>query len=219
MTLPNTVIDAMIEAGCSAEQLAAAMKAANADAEARAQHKREVDAARKRRQRERDAGVSRTVTRTARDSTDSLAGVTRVEDKPLPTEIEPQEGKKENARAALSPGFDEFWSLFPNKVGKAEAVKAFAKAAKLVDLATMMAGLRRYVAKTDDRPWCNPATWLNQARWDDQPAVVVPMARAGPAQRPTLIDLIDQKMGVSHADPRPAQTAVLDLPAAAYGHR
>jgi hypothetical protein len=29
---------------------------------------------------------------------------------------------------------------------------------------------RRYIGKTDDRPWCNPATWLNQERWADQPA-------------------------------------------------
>ena len=30
------------------------------------------------------------------------------------------------------------------------------------DLAdALMAALLRYAAKTDDRPWCNPATWLN----------------------------------------------------------
>jgi hypothetical protein len=30
----------------------------------------------------------------------------------------------------------------------------------------------RYAAKTDDRPWCNPETWINQGRWEDRPASV-----------------------------------------------
>lgn len=50
---------------------------------------------------------------------------------------------------------------------------------KRVPMDDLMAGLRRYVAKTDDRPWSNPATWLNQDRWDDQPAPV-PRNRAPP---------------------------------------
>lgn len=84
--------------------------------------------------------------------------------------------------------WDEFWALFPNKVGKADAVKAFDKARKRVDRQTMLAGLQRYVDKTDDRPWCNPSTWLNQDRWADQPAQV---ARTGPTstRKPTALDI------------------------------
>lgn len=66
--------------------------------------------------------------------------------------------------------FTQFWKIYPHKVGKKDAEKAFGKAKKTVDFETLMAGLRAYAAKTDDRPWCNPATWLNQGRWDDQPA-------------------------------------------------
>ena len=73
--------------------------------------------------------------------------------------------------------FDRFWQLYPNKVGKGAAQAAFAKASKRIDFDTLMAGLRRYVAKTDDRPWCNPATWLNQDRWDDAPASAQPIKR------------------------------------------
>lgn len=51
MSLSSAVIDAMIAAGCTAEQLGAAMKAANGEVDARAARKREADAARKRRQR------------------------------------------------------------------------------------------------------------------------------------------------------------------------
>lgn len=73
----------------------------------------------------------------------------------------------------LKAEFDrEFWPLYPNKIGKPEGLKSFVKARSKADLETIMAGLRRYVAKTDDRAWCNPATWLNQERWGDAPAVV-----------------------------------------------
>jgi hypothetical protein len=65
--------------------------------------------------------------------------------------------------------FVAFWQQYPHKVGKPTAQKAFEKACKRAPVPEIMAGLARYAAKTDDRPWCNPATWLNQDRWADQP--------------------------------------------------
>ncbi len=83
------------------------------------------------------------------------------------------EGKKELVERGPRP-FDRFWELYPNKVGKRDAEKMFDRVMKTgrVDFETLMAGLLRYASKTDDRPWCNPATWLNQDRWTDQPAEV-----------------------------------------------
>lgn len=75
--------------------------------------------------------------------------------------------------------FDQFWAVYPNKVGKRAAEKAFAAARKRVSQADLMAGLVAYTRKSDDRPWCNPATWLNQDRWEDRPAQQP--VRAGPA--------------------------------------
>jgi hypothetical protein len=77
----------------------------------------------------------------------------------------------------------EFWALYPHKVAKNAARKAAAKIerANLVDLETLLAALRRYIGKTDDRPWCNPATWLNEHRWTDEPAAV----STGPPRRST----------------------------------
>lgn len=74
--------------------------------------------------------------------------------------------------------FDEnqfiiFWSEYPHKVGKAAARKAFDKAGKRVEFQKLIDALIQYKNKTDDRPWCNPATWLNQERWDDAPAPAV----------------------------------------------
>jgi hypothetical protein len=67
--------------------------------------------------------------------------------------------------------FEVFWSKYPHRVGKKAAAKAFASAIKRTSLEQMLAGIDRYVAtKPSDRPWCNPSTWLNQDRWEDQPA-------------------------------------------------
>lgn len=66
--------------------------------------------------------------------------------------------------------FEMFWLDYPNKVGKAAAKNAFEKALDRIDFVALMNGLQRYINKTDDRPWCNPSTWLNQDRWEDQPA-------------------------------------------------
>jgi hypothetical protein len=76
--------------------------------------------------------------------------------------------------------WDQFWQAFPNKVGKPVARKALDKARhRCPHWDDFWAGLQRYVKKTDDRAWLNPATFLNQDRWADQPA----MAAAGsPAQ-------------------------------------
>lgn len=67
---------------------------------------------------------------------------------------------------------ERFWELFPNKIGKASALKKLEKIAKSdrVTFLDLMAALDRYVRKTDDRPWCNPETWINQERWTDEPA-------------------------------------------------
>ena len=64
--------------------------------------------------------------------------------------------------------FDAFWSLYPNKTGKLAGRKAWDKAIERAEVDVIMAGLQRYVNKRDNRHWCNPATWLNQGRWEDQ---------------------------------------------------
>lgn len=67
-----------------------------------------------------------------------------------------------------------FWELYPHKIGRADALKALERIRDKSDhpsWPTVMMGLERYKAtKPVDRPWCNPATWLRQERWADQPA-------------------------------------------------
>jgi len=71
-------------------------------------------------------------------------------------------------------GFDEFWSSYPKKVGKAPACKAWAKLKPDDDLRqTILAALashRKSVQwqKDDGQYIPNAATWLNQRRWEDE---------------------------------------------------
>jgi len=69
--------------------------------------------------------------------------------------------------------FERFYERYPHKVGKAAAARAFAAVQKQrrATFNALMIGLVTYVdTKPPDRPWCNPATWLNQDRWADKPA-------------------------------------------------
>lgn len=82
---------------------------------------------------------------------------------------------------AILPEFDEtFWPAYPNKTAKPKALASFRASRRTASLETIMAGLDRYIAtKPPDRQWLNPTTFLNQRRFDDQPASVA----TGPPQR------------------------------------
>lgn len=67
--------------------------------------------------------------------------------------------------------FDVFWKAYPKKIGKEAARRAFAKAT--CDLLTMLSAIEAQKEwpqwKKDDGQYIpNPATWLNQGRWDDE---------------------------------------------------
>jgi uncharacterized protein YdaU (DUF1376 family) len=67
--------------------------------------------------------------------------------------------------------FDLFWNLYPRKVGKEAARKAFDKAVKKAPVSDIMAGLHAQlpaILATEPRFQPHPATWLNQGRWQDE---------------------------------------------------
>ena len=67
--------------------------------------------------------------------------------------------------------FDVWWAVYPKKVGKDAARRAFAKVK--VDVNTLIAAV---VLQRESEQWAkeggryipNPATWLNQGRWEDE---------------------------------------------------
>lgn len=67
--------------------------------------------------------------------------------------------------------FDRFWAAYPKKVGKQTARKAFQKVN--VPLETLLAAIRQQErsdqwSKDGGQFIPNPATWLNQGRWEDE---------------------------------------------------
>lgn len=111
---------------------------------------------------------------------------------PNPYLSTPPSPPKGGSSPALKTEFDtEFWPAYPNKVGKPDALKAFLRARNRAPLESIMAGLEAYRHKTDDRPWCNPSTFLNQDRWNDQPAPR-PQAQA-PPREPTFAEFLKDK--------------------------
>jgi hypothetical protein len=113
-----------------------------------------------------------------RDDRDAsrVTGVTsRLPDTDTDTDTDDNgENKRRVTRLVSVNRFDEFWEVWPNKVGKPIAAKSYAKVADEHD--AIMAGLSRYVStKPADRSWLNPSTFLNQRRWEDTPAPVSTM--------------------------------------------
>lgn len=107
-----------------------------------------------------------------------------------------REPLKESARAAeldleqpASPGFDEWWALYPKKFGKRKALDAWAKATRRADPETIIAALREHVPVYERVPRSKipyPTTWLNGDRWEQAPEdipVDIPQNQT-PSRRP-----------------------------------
>lgn len=82
--------------------------------------------------------------------------------------------EKTCAPAAHADLFEKFWKLYPNKKGKANAQKAWARLKVTDDLFAIIAdGLARQVCcdawlKDGGAFVPHPATWLNGKRWEDE---------------------------------------------------
>lgn len=90
--------------------------------------------------------------------------------------------------------FARFWELYPRKTGKQDAARAFIKATKHTDVATIAAGLHNALqvwkatgVETKFIP--HPATWLNRGSWDDEQPL--PGADTAQPTRPATAALCD----------------------------
>lgn len=67
--------------------------------------------------------------------------------------------------------FNEFWSLYPRRVSKRTAQKAWDKETRQTAPEVILAGLRRqlpYLTSKDPQFIPHASTWINQARWEDE---------------------------------------------------
>ena len=70
-----------------------------------------------------------------------------------------------------SEAFERFWDLYPRKIGKDAARRAFAAAAKRAPAEDILRGAKRYAAARngqDPKFTAHATTWLNAGRWADQ---------------------------------------------------
>jgi len=120
-------------------------------------------------------GDGRTRTGHGRDDTGTGTGTNEYKYPPTPLRGAGRVSTKATRLPAHEPpGFEAFWSAYPRKVGKAAAVKAFAKVAPSEDLLRGMLGA--IAEQRQSTQWVkdggqfvpHPSTWLNQQRWLDE---------------------------------------------------
>jgi hypothetical protein len=77
--------------------------------------------------------------------------------------------------------FDQFWKIYPLKVGKGAALKAFLKAIRTTDVNIIIKGAQRYKLDPNRSQayTAHAATWLNAHRWLDEP---LPPRNLSPAE-------------------------------------
>ena len=89
-------------------------------------------------------------------------------------EVDREEVDRDTREGALIPvlsAFDAFWSVWPKKVGKPDAERAWAKAVRSATPETIMAGAIAYrdnPGRPERQFIPHPATWLNRQGWNDE---------------------------------------------------
>jgi uncharacterized protein YdaU (DUF1376 family) len=174
---------------------------------------KELEKSKEKSERRADAGSRGGTAKAMKNKDTTVANATVLpEQKPsntLASSSQPQpysefHSEKKRADGAFAREFENnFWPIWPNKVGKPAAEKSFASARKRASLDQIISGVRSYVdSKPSDRPWLNPATFLNQDRFNDRPATQSP--RAGPAHRSNGRETMTQiAMGNFYDEPQP----------------
>lgn len=80
---------------------------------------------------------------------------------------------KSSRKIETPPGFEKFWEVYPRKVGKKAALRAYSKLKPDTDTLT---NILTAVSEQSKTLWVNkepefiphPATWLNSERWNDE---------------------------------------------------
>ena len=78
--------------------------------------------------------------------------------------------------------FDDFWKIYPLKVGKGAALKAFLKAVRTTDADIIIKGATRYKLDPNRSQayTAHAATWLNAQRWLDE---ALPVRNLSPEEK------------------------------------
>lgn len=86
-------------------------------------------------------------------------------------EREGETEKRDNFLNGHAEEFEQFWFAYPRKVGKKQAMKAYATAVKETKAETILAAIEKQKPTWKDPQFIpHPATWLNRGSWDDEPS-------------------------------------------------
>jgi len=132
--------------------------------------------------RAREAGNATAVTVPVSTSRQMLSELTQAE---ADTEADTKAQKNKEARASrVDHGFESWWTAYPKKTGKGAAAIAWKK---IKPSEPVIGQMRDALAWQRNQPqWTkdagayipNPATYLNQRRWEDEPFHTSPVAVA-----------------------------------------
>jgi hypothetical protein len=108
--------------------------------------------------------------------------------------------------------FDLFWERYPRKVGRAAAERAYATARQTATDAEILRGLDRCQWPENARFIPNPARWLAEDRWRDDPGAAAPL----PPLRESAGARLRRECGLDEANDhlfRPADSSAAQPPA------
>ncbi len=142
------------------------------------QMKSKAEANRKQTGSKSEANVKQTVSKSKATAKQTASDISEDKDKEIEKDKEyitphtPQGG--DDAGSAVKNRFDLFWAAYPNKTGKGTAEKSWNKLRPTKELfSQIMEALQKAVrcerwVRENGRYIPNPATWLNQRRWEDE---------------------------------------------------
>ncbi|MEQ1755281.1 MAG: helix-turn-helix domain-containing protein [Micropepsaceae bacterium] len=106
---------------------------------------------------------------------DALKGEIRRRERVKPASHQPVEYNQLKEPVEYIHGtFDEFWEVYPRRVSRGAAQRAFQKALKRSQAKVIMDGATRYAIERkgqDTKYTKHPATWLNGDCWEDEPDI------------------------------------------------
>lgn len=116
------------------------------------------------------------------------------------TPLPPSRGGSVSGRDA---DFEEFWAVYPKKVGKQDARRVFKKVKAdvhvLIDAVNAQKKSQQW--QRDGGQYIpNPSTWLNQGRWEDELPEFTPVSN-GPCVSGVAAEDIDRLFSISGGDP------------------
>lgn len=96
-------------------------------------------------------------------------------------------------------GFDTFWKIYPRRIGKLDALRAYTQALRHSTADEINEGAKRFAqerAGEDPKFTPHPATWLRAGRWMDEVVDAAPSAAeriAWREQKQEFLDKLAQK--------------------------